>query len=107
MKHRYIATFIPQIYDQTLRAIMPVSYYPDIAAKLVKPDSVDEWDCTDYLNEKYTLAQIEEMLEDYRGSELTDSVRDDPNAPEWIRMWDNPFEVQVDSSFIVGGVTLK
>lgn len=83
---RYIATFYPQ---QSIRWLGGDCYPAD-------PQGDTDWDCTDYLNANYPLSEIELIINDGIGSELTDSVRDDPAAPEWIREWDGPFEVRVE-----------
>ena len=82
---KFIATFIPQ---QTLSWLGGDCYPAD-------PKGDTEWDCTQYLKATYTQEEIDSILSSPYGDELTDSVRDDPNAPEWVREWDGPYEVRV------------
>lgn len=83
---RYIATFIPQ---------MTISWFGSDAYP-ADPKGDTMWDCTDFLKSAYTAAEVEEIVAEEVGSELTDSVRTDPAAPEWIREWDGPYEVLVE-----------
>lgn len=82
---RYLATFIPQQQNSWLGR----DFYP------AKPQGETQWDCTDYLIKNYTETEIHEIVDNGIGDEMTDSVRADPNAPQWIRDWDDAFEVRV------------
>lgn len=44
-----------------------------------------QWDCSGYLCANYALAEFWEIVEDKAGSFLTDSLREDPDAPQWVR----------------------
>lgn len=83
---QYIATFVPQKLIPELGG----DFYP------AEPEGSTEWDCTDFLMDEYAPDERLEIVEDEWGSELTDSVRNDPSAPAWIRDWDGPFEVKVE-----------
>lgn len=83
---RYIATFFPQMTAQWLGD----DCYP------ADPQGDTEWDTTEFfLSEAYTDRERADILNDETGSELTDSIREDPKAPEWVREWTGPFEVRV------------
>lgn len=43
------------------------------------------WDCTGFLCANYALADFWAVLQDKTGSFLADSLREDENAPEWVR----------------------
>lgn len=58
----------------------------------VDPEGDTTWDATSY---------IEQMRESHpswakttleRGKDYDDILREDPNAPEWIREWRGPFD---------------
>jgi hypothetical protein len=82
---RYIATFIPQMVNSWLGG----DIYP------ADPKGETEWDVTEYVRANYSPGDIEEMVNSGR-DEMTDSLREDPNAPEWVREWDGPFEVDLE-----------
>ena len=76
---RYTATFHPQAW---------------IRDNAVEVDAEGEtsWDCSEFLASapadwrEATLA---------RGRDYDDILRDDPNAPEWVREWRGPFDTEV------------
>lgn len=63
----------------------------------VDPEGDTVWDCTDYVNEKFAPATVDRMLTNPVDG-ITDRLRDDPNAPVWIREWSGPFEIQLIES---------
>jgi len=66
--------------------------YPNAIA--VDPQGETTWDVTEYLT---TLdpAFVAETIE--RGSDHDDLLRQDPNAPEWVREWSGPFDTYIDT----------
>ena len=90
MACRYRATFHPQQDRAAERGRGLASIDP------AEPRGETSWDCTDYLTSQYSDAQRAELLQESVGSELTDSVRNDPAAPAWVGAWEGPFEVTVE-----------
>jgi hypothetical protein len=81
---RYIAEFMPQQENSWLGK----DIYP------ADPKGETEWDATEYVLANYTPEEIEGMVNRGR-DETTDSLREDPKAPKWVREWDGPFEVDL------------
>lgn len=45
----------------------------------------ESWDCTGFLCANYKLAEFWEIVEEKNGSFLSDSLREDGNAPKWVQ----------------------
>ena len=80
---RYTATFRPQAW---------VNGY----SEAVDPEGPVSWDCTEYLTANFSPERIEEMVVETFGTFDHDDLTQDPNAPEWVRNWDGPFEVRLN-----------
>lgn len=77
---RYRATFVAQVWNN------------DYAVR-VDPGCPVQWDITPAYLEKMLRLYGPEVLENYNYS--SDELRYDPAAPEWVREWQGPFEVEV------------
>lgn len=81
MKPRYKATFRPQRWDGDY-------------AVAISPNGPTTWDVTEYLE---TFAGEARERAIAGNSYDSDNLHLDPNAPQWVREWDNgPFEVDVE-----------
>lgn len=83
---RYRATFRPQ------------EWVRDNAFD-VDPEGDASWDVTEFVNtlvadETLTGEQRDAMLA--KGRDLEDLLRQDPNAPHWVRAWQGPFETEIE-----------
>jgi hypothetical protein len=81
----FIATFHPQAWQR------------DWAID-VDPEGEQSWDCSDFL--AAGVPAWRERVLAKSNSDEGDQLRDDPNAPAWIRRWSGPFwiELVADSS---------
>lgn len=80
---KFTADFIPQAW---------VNAY----AYAVDPEGDTSWDCTAYVTANFSPDLIERIVGgDVGWYEDFDTLRDDPAAPEWVRDWSGPFEVQL------------
>lgn len=79
-KIRYTAKFTPQ-------------QWVNKCAVVVDPHGPDVWDCTKYMAGLPDDAARARAMEP--DSYDSDDVRDDPNAPQWVRDWSGPFYVTV------------
>lgn len=80
---RYWAEFFPQRWsrrgdDQVCVPVPPLGTY--------------RWDCTEFVNKLPIEQRMRALLGD---SYECDNIRNDSQAPEWIRTWDGPFEVKI------------
>lgn len=86
---RLTATFMPQVWvnDYVIQ---------------VDPEGEVEWDCTAYVLRHIECAGVNEvtgfryLFRGAGGYDDRDWIRDDPNAPEWVRDWSGPFEVELE-----------
>lgn len=80
---RYTATFLPQtlINDDAYR---------------VDPLGDVSWDCTGFLTGRFTEEQILDGLDGNWA--ITDDLKYDPNAPEWIQEWPGPYEITLSET---------
>lgn len=88
---RYIATFNPEAWVNDYA-------YP------VDPQGEQSWDCTSYIGTILSPEEIEQFLTGHE-TYNTDCVRDDPNAPAWVRDWSGPFNIdltEVDETDPIG-----
>ena len=56
----------------------------------VDPEGETEWDCTSFVEKHWTLEHIEAALESFA---ITDELKHDPDAPEWVKKWSGPFTI--------------
>ncbi len=65
----------------------------------IDPEGDTVWDCTEFFNglaSDYRAGLLEEIDYDgYEALEYEDQLKDDPNAPEWIRRHRGPFSIWV------------
>lgn len=83
---RLVATFTPQAW---------INDY----AHTVDAEGPTEWDPTAYLAEHapHVIAELE-AGEFSTWNDREDLLKGDPNAPEWVREWSGPFEIDVRDS---------
>jgi hypothetical protein len=90
---RYIATFTPKAWVRNNGLVE------------VDPEGPTQWNCT---KELMLLAPQDRAQIVRDGHDRLDLLKDDPNAPEWIREWAGPFDIHVraagatDESFYSG-----
>lgn len=96
------ATSIPAALPRLHCRFTPQAWVSDYAIE-VDSRGPREWDTSDtHLAEVLAWhasrgpASVEEFWREVYGSSYaSDSLRDDPAAPDWVRQWDGPFEVDV------------
>lgn len=87
----YLAEFRPQEW------INDVAYGVD-------PRGPTRWDATEFVETflrepdgTYTVESAARWLEDtLEHGDYDDILRTDPNAPEWVREWDGPFDTYLE-----------
>lgn len=82
---RYTATFTPQAWMR------------DYAVE-VDAEGPTTWDATDAVNglsEDYRATLLAEIEAEDRALDAHDALKDDPNAPEWVRDWRGPFDIHI------------
>ncbi len=80
------ATFIPQAWvnDYAIRTD------PEEETEwVISQEALAEW-------RSYAKRQFIDEAELYEETRHNDSFKDDPAAPEWVRLWHGPFEVEVE-----------
>lgn len=72
----------------------PQAWIRDNAVE-VDPEGETEWDATEFV-----LAQSPQWREATldRGKDYDDILRDDTNAPEWVREWRGPFDTYLEEA---------
>lgn len=84
MPKKLIATFDPQVWlnDHALS---------------VDPQGETKWDCTNYVQELKLTDKVEKFIEkEGYWLDCDDVLKEDANAPEWIREWTGPFSITVE-----------
>lgn len=76
---RYTADFLPQVWYNN-------------CALAVDPEGETVWDCTQYVKSMFDDDTIDKMLAGMVPMS-NDMLRDDPNAPKWVRYWTGPYEI--------------
>ena len=90
---RVIARFTPQ------------AWIHDVAVD-VDAEGEQVWDATEAfaeLSEEYRAELLDEIGRDGDALDRGDALRDDTNAPEWVRNWHSPFSIRVREGTGVGG----
>lgn len=82
---------------KTIARFVPQAWIRNYAVE-IDPRGNAEWDCPvafDSLAPDYRAALIAEMDEEREALDVNDALRDDPDAPEWVRAHNGPFSIWV------------
>lgn len=92
-KRLFTALALPPGGPRVTARFQPQAWVRDNAIDVDAEGDV-EWDVTHVV----ATMEREDALQLQDDRDNTDSLREDPNAPEWIRNWSGPFWVEVEDS---------
>lgn len=83
---KFIANFDPQVWFNN-------------NAVSVDPEGEQKWDATKYIQEKGFTENVKQAIDkDGYWLDRDDVLTNDKNAPEWVRKWNGPFTITVESA---------